>query len=439
MKHRSYFKVAAVFSLALAVSALLFTTLVDVNPVHANGGYGVPLAGGGGGHPVRRLEVDLSGDETKHVINRQGELQETVERISDDKMLILTLPEGTIALDEENEPLKRLEITIEEYPPPPPNEARFIGLVYNFIGQTYDFEPSRVTFIPSMAITFYYEHSMLPRCILEEDLILAYYNEEIGVWVNLTSYVDTVTNSVTAEINHLCNFAILGYPSPATFVASDLSITPKEVNTGEEVTISFTITNTGCVVGSYEIPIKINGVMEASQMVTLAGGASKKITLTTVKDIGGVYTVVAHCLSDTFTVKEIPKPAAFTVSALSISPIEVDIEENVTISAQITNTGDLTGSYKVTFRIDGALMETRDVTVAGGTSQILTFTTTENTAGTYIVTVNGKSDTFTVKPPPKVINWWLIAATIAGVILAIIGTRKLALHRKASSKYHRRW
>jgi len=168
MKWKDYCKVATVFTLALAASTLLFTTLIDVSPAQAQVGYGGAMPGGGG-HPVRRLEVDLSGDETKHVINRQGELQETVERISDDKMLILTLPEGTIALDEENEPLKRLEITIEEYPPPPPKEANFIGLVYNFIGLTYDFEPSRVTFIPSMAITFYYTGPMIPEGVAEEE------------------------------------------------------------------------------------------------------------------------------------------------------------------------------------------------------------------------------------------------------------------------------
>ena len=431
MKHRNYFKVAAVFSLALAVSALLFTTLVDVNPVNAQGGYGVALAGGGGGHPVRRLEVDLSGTETKHVINRQGELQETVERISDDKMLILTLPEGTIALDEENEPLKRLKIIMEEYPPPPPREANFIGLAYNFIGLDYNLEPSRATFIPSMAITFYYEDSMLPEGVTEEELILAYYNEELGEWVNLTSYVDTWANSVTTEISHLTTFAILGYPRPAAFVASDLSITPDEVNTGEEVTISFTITNAGGITGSYEIPLRIDGAIEATQAVTLVGGISREITFTTVKDTAGTFTVTTNGLSGTFTVKAIPRPAAFTIDALSISPAEVDIGESVTLSTRITNTGDLTGSYKVTLGIDGAAVTTRNVTLAGGASQMLTFTTSEDTAGTYTVTVNSKSGTFTVKAPPSPFNWWLIALTIVVVILAGWGIRKRIHHRRA--------
>ncbi len=425
MKHRNYFKIATVFSLALAVGTLLFTTLVDVNPVNANGGYGIALVGGGGGHPARHLEVDLSGAETKYVINHQGELQETVERISENGMLTLTIPEGTIALDKEREPLKRLEIIIEESPPPPPppKGANIIGLVYNF-------DPSGATFTPSMTITLYHAGSMIPEGVAEEELILAYYNEELGEWVNLTSYVDTQANSVTTEISHLTSFAILGYPRPAAFIARDLSITPDEVNTGEEVTISFIITNTGGITGSYEIPLKINGAMEATQAVTLGGGTSKEITFTTVKDTAGTYTVTANGLSGTFTVKAIPRPAAFTTGALSISPTEVDIGESVTISTRITNTGDLTGSYKVTLRIDGALVTTRDVTLAGGVSQMLTFTTSEDTAGTYTVTVNGKSGTFTVKAPPQPINWWLIAAAIVVVILAGWGIYKLVTRER---------
>jgi len=429
MKWKDYCKVATVFTLALAASTLLFTTLIDVSPAQAQVGYGGAMPGGGG-HPVRRLEVDLSGDETKHVINRQGELQETVERISDDKMLILTLPEGTIALDEENEPLKRLEITIEEYPPPPPKEANFIGLVYNFIGLDYNFEPSGAIFIPSMAITFYYEDSMLPEGVAEEELILAYYNEELGEWVNLTSYVNTWANSVTTEISHLTTFAILSYLHPAAFVASDLSITPDEVNTGEEVTISFTITNAGGITGSYEIPLKIDGAMEATQAVTLVGGISKEITFTTVKDTAGTYTVTANGLSGTFTVKAIPKPATFTAGALSISPAEVEIGESITISTRVTNTGDLTGSYKVNLKIDGAVVATRSVTLAGSASQKVTFTTSTDTAGTYTVTVNGKSGTFTVKAPPKPINWWFVALTIVVVILAGWGIRKLVTSKR---------
>jgi len=85
----------------------------------------------------------------------------------------------------------------------------------------------------------------------------------------------------------------------------------------------------------------------------------------------------------------------------------------------------------VTLGIDGAAVTTRNVTLAGGASQMLTFTTSEDTAGTYTVTVNSKSGTFTVKAPPSPFNWWLIALTIVVVILAGWGIRKRIHHRRA--------
>ena len=79
------------------------------------------------------------------------------------------------------------------------------------------------------------------------------------------------------------------------------------------------------------------------------------------------------------------------------------------------------------------MVATRDVTLAGGASQKVTFITVKDVAGTYQVEVDGLTESFTVKPPPpeppKPINWWLIGGIIAGVI--IIGvTISLVVRRR---------
>ncbi|GAH34511.1 unnamed protein product, partial [marine sediment metagenome] len=61
-------------------------------------------------------------------------------------------------------------------------------------------------------------------------------------------------------------------------VIEDLSISPSEVDIGEEVTISVLVTNTGSASGSYEVTLKIDGAVEASKEVTLNAGASKEVT-----------------------------------------------------------------------------------------------------------------------------------------------------------------
>ncbi len=83
-----------------------------------------------------------------------------------------------------------------------------------------------------------------------------------------------------------------------------------------------------------------------------------------------------------------------------MSPTEVDTGESITISVLITNTGDLTGSYELTLKLDNITVATKDATLAGGASQTVTFTTVKDIAGTYIVNIGGLSGTFTVKPAP---------------------------------------
>jgi hypothetical protein len=114
-------------------------------------------------------------------------------------------------------------------------------------------------------------------------------------------------------------------------------------------------------------------------------------------------------VSGEYTFTTLPGAAAFAASKVSISPSEVYIEETVTISVLITNTGDGAGSYGVSLKIDGKVEATKDITLNPGASGEVTFTTTKDVAGTYSVDVNGLTGSFIVKekvvplapaPPP---------------------------------------
>ena len=125
-------------------------------------------------------------------------------------------------------------------------------------------------------------------------------------------------------------------------------------------------------------------------------------------------------------VAEVEKaPAAFAISNLTVTPAEVNAGDEVTISIIITNTGELSGSYQVTFKIDAEVVGTKQVTLDGGASETVTFTTTRDIPGTYSVTIDGLTETFEVlevalPPPPEVIRWWRIAIIITAVTLAIV-------------------
>jgi hypothetical protein len=102
-----------------------------------------------------------------------------------------------------------------------------------------------------------------------------------------------------------------------------------------------------------------------------------------------IFSVLAHI-----------NPAAFEVSDLKISPTSADIAEKVTISATVANTGDLAGSYEVVFKINGKPASFKKVSVAGGASEEVSFTTVQGQAGSYSVSIDGLSGTYTVKAVP---------------------------------------
>jgi hypothetical protein len=123
----------------------------------------------------------------------------------------------------------------------------------------------------------------------------------------------------------------------------------------------------------------------------------------------------------TFAVLAYIHPAVITTTDLLITPEEVDIGETVNISVLVTNTGNLTGNYTVTLKIDNVVVDTANVTLAGRASQRVTFAVTRDVAGTYTVNVNGLSGTFGVKALPEVeppINWALIGGIIAAIVVA---------------------
>ncbi|MBA7669384.1 hypothetical protein ES703_77514 [subsurface metagenome] len=257
---------------------------------------------------------------------------------------------------------------------------------------------------------------------------LNWYDPELRQWITLpTKRVEEDSSYVyyTSPITRFSMFAISGSEAlpPVNFEVANLAINPTEAKRGQDITITADITNLSDEAGIYVASLWIDGTIEAGQDISLTANETKAASFTVTRDVEGSYQVRLDRLFESFSVTEvIEAPAAFTASNLTITPSEVDIGEEVTISVLVTNTGDLSGSYEVILKVDGVAIATEEITLAGGASETVTFTTAQDIAGTYSVTVDGLSGTFGVKAvvvPPKPINWQLIAI-IAGVTAAIV-------------------
>ena len=91
---------------------------------------------------------------------------------------------------------------------------------------------------------------------------------------------------------------------PAVFSLSNLIIDPAEIATGESVTISVVITNTGEEEGNYTARLMIDGIMEDMELVTLAAGANQTVNFTVSSDTSGSYEVDVGGQVAEFTVSQ---------------------------------------------------------------------------------------------------------------------------------------
>ncbi len=177
--------------------------------------------GGGGTPPPTGEEVttNLFGTEASFPISSSGEILETIEATSEDGTLTLTVHEGTIALDKDDNPLISLEAEVDESPPDPPEDAHIIGLAYNF-------GPAGATFDPPITLTQSYDPNDIPEGVAEEDLILAWYDEAGDRWIELDGVVYTGSNTIMAAIEHFTTFAIIGAIIPLEPVEPALAPVP---------------------------------------------------------------------------------------------------------------------------------------------------------------------------------------------------------------------
>ncbi len=179
--------------------------------------YAVPAAGGFAVAPppaAGEVITNLFGTEASLPISSSGEILEAVEATSEDGMLTLTIPEGTVALDKDANPLLNLEAAVDTSPPPPPEDTTIIGLAYHF-------GPDGTTFAPPITLTRSYDPASIPDGLAEADLVLAWYDQATGNWVELDGVVDTGNNTITAAIEHFTTFAIIAMLTPAPEPASE--------------------------------------------------------------------------------------------------------------------------------------------------------------------------------------------------------------------------
>ena len=141
-----------------------------------------------------------------------------------------------------------------------------------------------------------------------------------------------------------------------------------------------------------------------------------------VAEVDKAYGLLSHTTPFAVLAKlAAPAPAKFEASNLTVSPSQAQLNQEVAISLNVTNTGGTSGSYSLELKVNGISKSTKQVTVTAGTSQTVNFTITGDAVGKHQVEVAGLAGEFEIVKTAKQsqINWWLIGG-ITGIILLII-------------------
>ena len=217
--------------------------------------------------------------------------------------------------------------------------------------------------------------------------------------------------------------------------------------------MSVLVTNTGSFTGVHQVSLKMDDVVVETSEVTLDGGDSETLSFSMTPDTVGEHTVNVSDLLETFEVKALEAPSApivghFQITDLSVTPSEVNLNEQVNISAVVTNTGGSEGSYTVVLKINSVEETRKEVTLGAGKTEAVTLTIAKDVEGSYTVDIDGRLGQFTVIVPTPATpteaplveiptNRWLLRGILSSIILiSIVSMIMILLRRKTDGKQH---
>jgi len=249
---------------------------------------------------------------------------------------------------------------------------------------------------------------------------------------------------------------VAGIVRPAEFELTDFAVSRTNPERNEAFSVKVRVTNSGDLAGTYQAVLTINGTDYATREVELSAGESQEISFNVTLDQPGVYslgiqpwmqklTVAGDDPSPTVDATQSPSdntPAAvsvFSFSDLKILASEVSSGETVDITFVVSNSGSESGECRVEVKMNGETVETRLITLEGGSSQTETVTLKNVPAGVNLIEVNGLTAGFTAQPSKSELNprntlpvWAIIAAGVFIVllVLALLGWLIYRLIRK---------
>lgn len=182
-------------------------------------------------------------------------------------------------------------------------------------GNAYEVLPNGSGFYPRANISLSYYDAQIPAGMDENLLLVARWDDRIEEWVAFENpIVDTEKNTASVSFYESGIYTILAPVSPPVFDIRDIQIFPTNVAPGDEVNLRCRVTNTGTVAGYYELVFKLNGSTQEVKRISLAGGESREITFSVIRNSPGTYNVEINGLTGSYQISASELPATHTTT-----------------------------------------------------------------------------------------------------------------------------
>lgn len=117
---------------------------------------------------------------------------------------------------------------------------------------------------------------------------------------------------------------------------------------------------------------------------------------------------------------QIPKDyAEFEIGPLTVVRNGVGIGETATVSASVTNTGGIQGTYTAVLKVNGQQAGQKDITISPGGTEPVSFQVAKNDPGSYGLAIGDSSTTLNVYKWPYTIQYDL--GNVYGESLSVVG------------------
>ncbi len=169
---------------------------------------------------------------------------------------------------------------------------------------------------------------------------------------------------------------------------------PEQLEAGDSFIVTAKVVNTGRAAGAQTLDLNINGESFLRKEVVVEAGSEETVQFEIEGiDPAGVYRFnVDEFESDV----RVLKPAEFELSRFSLESNQLIVGEETEVAVDVSNLGEVEGSYTLSLTIDGEVQQTEEITLAGESSTRVFFTVVKNEPGNYKVGLNDLSENLEV-------------------------------------------